>query len=176
MKVNKSLKKILILVFIIGILYFLVLPLLNWYFGYHGYEKEKFRQNSWGNIDEAKFREAFVKNLKYDSNLKLDSFNIFIEKGYKWGYFSSLKTNFNLNNSRFPYQISHTDRTDNKDVVYSFIDNQKFDSINEHKQVFLEKPFIKDTLIMSVGKFKMIKENDRDKLVLDSIGYIKVYN
>mgnify|MGYP000441563202 FL=1 len=133
------------------------------------------RRNSWGNIAESKYRNAFVEKLDFQSNIKIDSFQIFIEKGFKWGYFSSSKTSFNLEESKFPYQISHTDRTDNNDVVYSFIGNQKFDSIDKHQTVFLKKPILNDTLIMSVTKFRLIEINGTNKLIQDSIGYIKVY-
>ena len=34
---------------------------------------------------------------------------------------------------------------------------------------------IKDTLKMSIRKFRMIKEDGKDKAVWDSIGYIKVF-
>lgn len=175
MKQNKALKIILKAVLIIAIIYFFVLPFLNWFIGYHGYEKEKMRRNSWGNIEESKYRNAFVDKLDFQSNIEIDSFQVFIEKGYKWGYFSSSKTSFNLEDSKFPYQISHIERADNNDVVYAFSDNQKFDSIDEHQTVFLKKPILKDTLIMSITKLSLIKINGTNKLLQDSIGYIKVY-
>ena len=172
---NRVLKIILKVVLIIAIIFFIVLPFSNWFIGYHGYEKEKMRRNSWGNIAESKYRNAFVKKLDFQSNIEIDSFQIFIEKGYKWGYFSSSKTSFNLEDSKFPYQISHTERVDNNDIVYAFSDNQKFDSIDEHQTVFLKKPILKDTLIMSITKLSLIKINGTNKLLQDSIGYIKVY-
>ena len=175
MKRNRVLKIILKVVLIIAIIYFIVLPFSNWFIGYHGYEKEKMRRNSWGNIAESKYRNAFVEKLDFKSNLKIDSFQIFIEKGFKWGNFSSNKTSFNFEESKFPYQISHTDRTDNNDVVYSFIENQKFDSIDEHHTVFLKKPILNDTLIMRITKLRLIEINGTNKLIQDSIGYIKVH-
>ena len=167
--------KVVIYTILIVLVLCFSLPFLNWFFGYHGYEKEKYRRNSWGNRSESIYRNAFVKDLETKSNLNLDSFDIFIEKGYKYGYFSADKTNFLANESKYPFQISHTDRTNNNLVAYYFVKGDKSDSIGEHLELYLKEPIINDTLKMRVEKFRMSKENGRDKAVWDSIGYIKVF-
>jgi hypothetical protein len=171
----KSHIKIVICTILVVLVLCFGLPFLNWFFGYHGYEKEKYRRNSEGNRNESIYRNAFVKDLGTKSNLKLDSFEIFIERGYKYGYFSADKTNFLSDESKYPFQISHTDRTDNNLVVYSFVKGNKSDSIGGHLELYLKEPIISDTLKMRVEKFRMAKENGRDKAVWDSIGYIKVF-
>ncbi|CAM1371557.1 conserved hypothetical protein [Tenacibaculum xiamenense] len=156
------------------------ISIANWFFGYIGYNKHKIRRNSWGNKNESEYRKVFMKDLKTISNVKLDSFNIFIEKGYKYGFFSSNQTNLLTEKVKYPYQISHTDRTNNSKTSYSFINPRGrnydgIDSVGYHKEIYLKEPKIKDTLKMSVRKFRMIKENGKDKAIWDSIGYIKVF-
>jgi hypothetical protein len=171
----KSHIKIVMYTILVALFLCFGMPFLNWYFGYHGYEKEKYRRDSDGNRNESIFRNAFVKDLGTQSNLNLNTFEIFIERGYKYGYFGYEKTNFELGKTKYPFQISHTDRTDNNLVVYSFVKGDKSDSIDKHLELYLKEPIIKDTLKMRVEKFRMAKENGRDKAIWDSIGYIKVF-
>ena len=152
---------------------FVGLSILNWFFGYHGYEKEKYRRNSWRNKTEAIDRNTFVRDLETESNLKLDSFKIYIEKGYKYGYFSGSQTNFNLGDTKYPFQISQMERTDN--LVYQIVNPNKGDSIGEHSEVYLNQPHIHDTLKMIVEKYRTVEENGISKAVWDSIGYVKIY-
>lgn len=159
-----------------GICYYFLLPSLNWFIGYHGYEKEKIRKNTWGDIRESKYRDAFQKKLKFISYINCDtihsdSINIYIEKGYKYGYFSYDKTNFELGKTKYPFQISHTERTNHNLVTYSFIESQKFDSIGDYNIVYLKESKIKDTLKMKVECWNLVK----GKTVWDSIGFIKVF-
>jgi hypothetical protein len=118
-KLYKNLKPSLIFFSILGLVYFLF-----WfstaYFGWYGYEKWKYRQSTWGNKKESIERKVFIKDLEYTSNLKLDSFNIFIEKGFKFGYHSASDTRIKVDGN-FPYQISHTERTNSNNTVYYFI-------------------------------------------------------
>jgi hypothetical protein len=151
------------------------MPFMNWLFGYHGYGKEKMRRNSDGNRNESTYRKVFIKDLDTKSNMNLDSFNIFIEKGYKYGYFSANETNFLTEETKYPYQISHTDRTHNNEIVYFFIEQREIDSIGYHLDTYLTESILKDTLEMQINKFRMTKENGINKAVWDSIGFIKVY-
>lgn len=176
MEVNRNLKKIFKIIAVIVIAYFLILPFLNWFIGYHGYEKEKIRRNSWGDIQESKTRGAFVKKLNFIYNIKsdsanVDSLNIFIEKGYKFGYFSANETDFKLDKTNFPFQISHTERTNHNLVVYNFTNLKDLDSIGENGIIYLKNPTFKDTLFMTVESFRLDKGNAK----WDSIGYVKVF-
>lgn len=176
MKYNGHFKPIFKIAILFGICYFVVLPLANWYFGYHGYEKEKHRRNTWGDIEASKTRKAFVKKLHYtpyltSDTINVDSLNIFIEKGFKYGFFSAGKTNFELGKTNYPFQISHTERANHNLVVYYFANLKKGDSIGEHRIIYLKTPKIKDTLLMTVESWRL----EEGKAKWDSIGYIKVY-
>jgi hypothetical protein len=176
MKVNRSLRRIFKIVVVIGIAYFLILPFLNWFIGYHGYEKEKFRRNSWGDIQESKTRGVFVKKLNFiylvkSDTVNVDSLNVFIEKGYKFGYFSANETNSKLEKTNFPFQISQTERTNHNLVVYNFTNLKNLDSIGENGIIYLKNPTIKDTLFMTVEGFRL----ENGKALWDSIGYVKVF-
>ena len=174
MKKNKATAITFIIIASFGIAYFIVLPFLNWFFGYHGYEKEKYRRNSSGDIKESKFRGAFQKKLNYTSYIDIDSIhsdslNIFIERGYKYGYFSYDKTNFDLGKTKYPFQISQTERTNHNLVVYNFSNLEKLDSVGDY--IYLKQPKLKDTLYMTVESFRLMN----NKAIWDSIGYIKVF-
>ena len=176
MTINRNLQKVFKILIVIGISYFIILPFLNWFIGYHGYEKEKFRRNTWGDIHESKARKAFVKKLNLipyitSDTINSDSLNIFIEKGYKYGFFSGEETNFELGKTNYPFQISQTERTNHNLVVYKFSSFKKSDSIGEHGNIYLRYPKIKDTLFMTVESWRL--ENGKAKW--DSIGYIKVF-
>ncbi|NUY79614.1 hypothetical protein HUK80_01805 [Flavobacterium sp. MAH-1] len=173
---KKSFKKGLTIVAVIIFVPLVLLPLLNWFMGYHGYEKEIYRRNSWGDVSESKYREAFEKKLHFIAytevdSIDFDSLDFFIERGYKYGYFSSAKSNFDLGKTNYPYQVSHTDRTNHNLVVYHILNPSAPDSVGEHGIVHLKNPKLSDTLLMSIGAFKFIDNKAR----WDSIGYIKVF-
>jgi hypothetical protein len=165
--------KVIIYTTVIVLILCFSLPALNWYTGYHGHGKEKARRNSDGNRQESIYRKAFVKDLAYQSNLGLDSFQIFIEKGYKYGYFSAGQTNFELDDD-WPFQLSHTQRTPDNNTTYYTLQT-KSGTMDDHRNVYLKTPRLKDTLVMAVHKFRMTKENGVNKAHRDSIGYIKVF-
>ena len=180
MKTSKFIVKSVLKIIMIAIVAFFFMSIANWFFGYNGYNKHKPRRNSWGNKKESVYRKTFVKDLKTISNIELDSFNIFIERGYKFGFYSSNQTNFITKNTLYPYQISHTNRTNGSKTSYSFVKERGespngLDSVGYHKEIYLKKPKLGDTLKMSIRKFQVIKEGEKNKAVWDSIGYIKVF-
>jgi hypothetical protein len=152
--------------------YFLAVLLnscISSYIGYNGYEKWKYRRNTWGDKREAISRGAFIKDLNYESNLVLDSFNIYIEKGYWFGFKSMDETRFQ-EGTHYPYQISFGGIKGMN--VYTLIVNyEKFDSIDNslysRPHIYLDKPYLKDTIILTIMKFHKIP---------DSLGYIKVWD
>ena len=168
----KSKYSFLILILGIGFIYF-ILWFSSSFFGWYGYEKWKYRRCTYGNRDESIERKVFIKDLGVISNIKLDSFNIYIERGFKYGYHSSEKTRFEINGS-FPFQISFTDRTNSNNTVYYITQYKKSENDSIAETLYLKKPFIKDTLIIGIETCKVISEEPYE-IEWDSIGYIKVF-
>ena len=164
MRITK--KIIVVTISIIGILLFSI-----WFssaIGWYGYEKWKYRRSTFGNKDESIARKVFVKNLNYMSNTKLDSFDIYIEKGFKYGYHSSEDTRM-LENDEMPFQVTFTDRVGLNNISYYIINKKAYDSITA-TTIYSKKPFLEDTLLIGIDRFNSMKQE------WDSIGYIKVYN
>ena len=159
-----SLKKIkIVLMVCLSIL--LLTSCISHYIGYNGYQKYKYRRSTFGNRAESVGRKVFVKDLQYSSNVQLDSFDIFIEKGYKWGHYKYEDTNL-VKGSKFPFQVSYTQSTGLNYLNYYVINKSKFDSI-DNMAIYLQNEDLKDTLIIGIQKFNK---------KWDSIGYIKVWN
>jgi hypothetical protein len=133
--------------------------------GYNGYEKGKYRRVTYGNRKESVERKVFVKDLRYSSDVDLDTFEIFIEKGYQWGRNNGNDTRL-VTKSKHPFQISFRYRVGTNYMVYYVVKNQKFDSITP-LTVFLEEPYLKDTLLIGVEKYNVTWE---------FLGYIKVWD
>ena len=108
----------------------------------------------------------FVKDLKYYSTIKLKEFNAYIEKGFRYGYFSSEQTRF-LKDEIFPYQLCHSEIQLDTLNIYSFESNinTPYDSIS---LLFLKTPKLEKEYVIKVSKLVNKK--------WDSIGYIKVWD
>ena len=108
--------------FVIIILY-LLMGYINSYFGYFGYNKDKFRRYS-DTIEESIDRNVFVKKLNFRGLNRVQINDVFIEKGYRWGISDkqtkSLLENDNLDNkSCLTYQIIiDFDEMQNKKLIY----------------------------------------------------------
>lgn len=144
----KATKIIMILLTFFVIIYFLI-GYLSSYIGWYGYKKWEKRKHS-TSIEESIARKVFVKKLNY----QIDSFygtpfrfEIFIEKGFKWGYHSSKQTEV-LNSSKYPFQLNYNYRP-NQFVTVSIRKDQikKFDSAGG----VLAKPFLSDTVVLEIG-------------------------
>jgi len=110
---------------------------------------------------------GFVKDLEYISNIKLDSFSVYIEKGFKYGYKGSYQTRI-LEDDKYPYQICCEINIDNiNNYGYrSDIHKAKIDTMSS--TYFLEKPELEFPFTVKISKFVNKK--------WDSIGYIKVWD
>ncbi len=143
--------------------------LINSYFGWYGYERWKYRRVTYGDIRQSVSRKVFVKKLMYESNVDLKYFKVYLEKGYWCGYDKLDDTRFE-NTSKYPYQVSFNNGDTIKNVVFNISNYNKFDSIDNNILnvcVYLEKPYLKDTIVLKIIKFDGSK---------DSIGYIKVWD
>lgn len=163
---NKSRFKIVFVVLLIITILYFGMMLVNSYFGWYGYEKWKYRRVTFGNKIESIERKVFIKDLEYYSSIDLDSFPIYIEKGYKYGYHSSRDTRL-LTDSKYPYQISYKFLDSTKIISYEIMNKNRYDSI-DNVTVFLKKPYFSDTLKMGIYKYSSKK--------WDSIGYLKVWD
>ena len=151
---------LVILMLIIFISHFLS-PLVGWY----GYEQYKYRRLTYGNRKESVERKVFVKSLSHSSSIDTIPFEIYIEKGYKYGYNNSKSTRF-VTDSKFPFQISFTDEIGKNNISYYLINKEEYDSIDE-MNIYLKEPLLKDTLLVGIQKYTN---------KWDSIGYIKVWD
>lgn len=139
---------------------------LNVFFGgWYGYEKWKPRRSTFGNKNEAIERKVFVKDLNYKSSVQVDSFSVFIEKGFRYGFTSSSVTR--LVEDGWPYQVSFIEKKGKNDINYYIINGKDFGSI-DNLNLYLKKPYLKDTLFIGINKCHLNK--------WDSIGYIKVWD
>lgn len=158
-------KIVFVLVIIISMLCF-GMGLVNSYFGWYGYEKWKYRRSTFGNKTESIERKVFIKELEFHSSIDLDSFHIYIEKGYKFGHHSSRDTRL-VTDSKYPFQVSYEFRDKTKLISYEISNKNTYDSI-DNITIFLRKPYMKDTLKMGIYKYSSKK--------WDSIGYLKVWD
>lgn len=152
--------------FAFGIIICLVFYFLST-IGWWGYEKWKYRRSTFGNKTESIERKVFVKDLKYFSSMKLENFDVYIEKGFKYGYLGDYQTRI-LENDKYPYQISYQIEIDN-DNIYGFDDDfksSKYDSISS--VYFLKTPKLEKAIIIKINK--LVNKN------WDYIGYIKIWD
>jgi len=130
------------------------------------------RKVTYGDKKWSEERKVFIKNLNYDSSIKLKGFNVYLEKGFWFDPWNINKSVFNKN-TNYPYQISFTavdTLIAEPYAIFKIVNIQKFDSIdNEFLKdacVYLKKPKLKDTLILKIIKLDQKR---------DSIGYVKVW-
>lgn len=143
----------------------IILIYLSSAIGWYGYEKWKHRRSSFGNKTESIQRKVFVKELQYSSNVKLDSFNIYVEKGFKYGYHNENDTRL-IEKGNFPYQISFTETVGLNIINYYVLNKEKYDSISG-TTIYLKNKYLSDTLLIGINKYTT---------KWDSIGYIKVWD
>ena len=116
--------------------------------GWYGYEKWKYRKHSLS-IEESVQRGVFVKKLNY----KIENFNgqtfpfeVFIEKGFRWGHHSSEETVL-VKDSNFPFQMSFPYRPTKAIGILISIDQlTKFDSSG----FSLQNPQLPDTIMLKI--------------------------
>jgi hypothetical protein len=160
-----KLKYIIIITIIIAVIFFIIH--LSSAIGWYGYDKWKYRKSTFGDKIESIQRKVFIKDLEYSSSIDLDSFNIYIEKGFRYGYNSSKDTRLSKKDI-FPYQICYNIKMDTSNI-YGFDDDfkiNKFDSIPSI--YFLREPKLEKPFIIKINKLQNKK--------WDSIGYIKVWD
>ncbi|WP_281228731.1 hypothetical protein [Flavobacterium aquiphilum] len=162
----KSNYKIIFITLLGCMILYLGLVLMNSYFGWYGYEKWKYRRVTFGNKIESVKRKVFIKDLEFYSSIDIDSFHIFIERGYKYGYHSAKDTRL-LTNNRYPYQLSYKFLDSVNMISYEILNKSRYDS-TDNVTVFLKKPYLKDTLKIGIYKYSSKK--------WDSIGYLKVWD
>lgn len=162
---KKIIPKKNILIILLFILSFLFLY-LNSTIGWYGYEKWKYRRDTYGDIAESKKRNVFVKDLSFSSSIKVDSFRCYIEKGFWFGKNNMNDTEFKF--TKYPYQLSFNGIGNNRYLKISNEDS--FDSItNENFQrpcIYLSKSELEHTVVLKIMSFK----------TRDSIGYIKIWD
>lgn len=155
---------------IILLLFFTVITLnscFSIFDGYSGYEKWKYRRSTHGNRNESINRGVFIKDLQYKSSIKLDSFNVYIEKGYKWGFKGNHQTRL-IEDVKYPYQLTFTPEKGLNNIYYFIINKNKFDSIDV-SNIYLKQKYLKDTLLIGISKHISTTESHR-------IGCIKVWD
>jgi hypothetical protein len=145
-----ALKYSIIAVVTIGLLY-LGLGYLSSWVGWYGYKKWVHRKAS-QNIKDSKERGVFQKALSFKVEGPIDGlagFEVYIEKGFKYGYHSSDETR-DLGNSAYPYQLTFNYRPDSITTVLIRKDQLiKFDSADA-VWGYLKKPELPDTIILTV--------------------------
>jgi hypothetical protein len=151
--------------FAFGIIICLVFYFLST-IGWWGYEKWKPRRSTFGNIKESVDRKVFIRKMNYTSSLELKNFNVYIERGFRYGYFSSEQTRL-LKNDKFPFQLCYNQIEIDTINNYSFESNinTPYDSISV---LFLKNPKLEKEYVIKISKLVSKK--------WDSIGYIKVWD
>lgn len=146
MRINKMKPTVTKLIFIVIsslVIGCFVLWFLNYYVGYLGYNKHKYRRFS-KTLSESKSRNTFIKELRFETQkFKINS--VFIEKAYRYGYnYSSTKL------------LTKYDKFEdnNTDSLYQLI--IAFDKIQNNNEIFvpqnityLMNPNIEDTIFLS---------------------------
>lgn len=142
----------LILIAAVAII-FMGFGFLSSYIGWYGYRKWEGRKMS-SSVSEAKARGTFVKRLNYISNpdeMNVQNFEIFIEKGFRYGKHTQDKTIL-LTNTLYPYQLSFNYQPGNYITVrISKTDLEKFDSSNSNWG-YLAMPSLNDTITLELFK------------------------
>lgn len=159
-----NLKNKLLVIFIIIGCVMLSIGYLSSAFGWYGYKKWEYRRTTFGNESEAKEREVFIKELQYTSSVPIKNFEVYIERGFKYGYHSSKETR--LVQGKYPYQVSFPNSQGKNYINFYVINSKKIDSADK-TTVFLKNPQLKDTLLIGINKYSQ---------QWDSIGYIKVWD
>ncbi len=148
----KPLLKLTLILLVIVVAGYFAFGYINSYFGWYSHEHWKYRKGS-TDIDEAKRRGVFVKELNYKVegySGDLYGFKPFIEKGYTWGYHTSEET-APWTNTNYPYQISFSYvRTSNFGVLMTDEGLEKFDSSNA-SWGYLKYPQLQDTIILEIA-------------------------
>lgn len=162
-------------IFIFCLVLCLLYGMVNSFFGWWAYEKWKYRVAS-DSIEESKKWGVFLRELHYKVFTKDKSFNkklaFYIERGFRFGKFSSEDTRPVELSEKKPYQVGYS--VLNNDYIGEYHDIVP----NESKGVlpmdfWMNKPSISDTLIFGLyKKTRVINNIPMD----DSIGYVKVWN
>lgn len=158
----KSFIKLIIFLIVL----FITIFLLNTYFGWYGYEQWKHRRDTYGNKRESIKRKVFIKNLNYKSTHSLVGFNVYLERGYWFGFHDMNETRYK--STMYPYQVSFNGI--GKDKFLSISNLNEFDSISnesfERPNIYLDKKILEDTVILKIMDYK----------TRDSIGFIKIWD
>ncbi|WP_140487100.1 hypothetical protein [Flavobacterium sp. GSA192] len=160
MSTKTSIKFFLFLITIFSLLFFFSNTV-----GWYGYEKWKDRRSTFGNKNEAIERGVFVKDLNYFSSIKLKEFNVYIERGYRYGYFNEKDTRI-IKKDKYPYQLCFNLIDTINNYNYDYVNYIDFDTIDLN--LYLKKAILEKTLYLKIQEFKNNK--------WDSIGYIKVWD
>jgi len=169
--------KIIIYSITIGIVGYLLIVFINYYFGY--YANHPWKRRIWSdNKNESLRRGVFVKDLECKSTISLDTLEIYIERGYRTDVRGYEYTNF-FENTNFPYQIRHIhSKYKNKQIKFYLLNNNSVDSIENINNEFdycrimfgyLKEPKLKDTLYFKI-KYALIEQDT------STLGYMKVWD
>ena len=156
----KNIVQCILLVFIGFVCYFFFGYISN-AVGWYGYKKNQNRRASI-NQEESIARGVFIKSLKYrivGTPYRLKSFDVFLEKGFKYGSRSAKET-LPLIGSNFPYQLRFI-KQPAPNITIAVAENElnKFDS-SSISGGYLRLPHLTDTirlLILSKGVIGEIK-------------------
>jgi hypothetical protein len=137
-----------ILTAIVSIFFFL--GFANEFFGWYGYKKWTYRNQS-DSMEDSKRRGVFIKELHFEVDSftrNMGWFKPYLERGFRWGYNSTEETLFLVTD--YPYQIAFQNNV--KESIYPrFREDQlaKFDSSNVVRGYF-KYPHLKDTMILVI--------------------------
>ncbi len=131
--------------------------------GWWGYEKWKYRRTTFGNRSESLSRGVFICDASYKSNITLENFNVYIEKGFKYGYLGENNTRILLNDS-FPYQLTFPLET--KNLHFYVLDSARYKT-EIRRFIYLPHEHFKDTITLGINRYTN---------KWDSIGYVKVWD
>ena len=147
---------------------FLLYTLLNVYVGWYGRKPWKFRVGT-SQIEESKKRGVFVRELNYkiidSQNLNNFKFIPYFEKGFKYGFHTSKKTNL-LKFSKYPYNLGF-DRN-KKDSIYLDIQNKENADSSNSVWTYYREPKLQDT-------FTIIIDGSKNKKGVEIKGTIKIW-
>lgn len=166
------LKYLLIFVLIIIIIYYgIIISTLLTMGSWRGHDYWKYRTSSYSNREQSIEKKVFIKDLKFETNIKYLDQPIYIEKGWKYSKDRKIGIDTILK-SQYPYQISLPVEIIVSDslsieVFNTDISNDSIEHRFSEKGVSnfcLKTPTINDTIQFIIYSKK------------DSIGYIKIWD
>ncbi len=154
---------------VIGVLYlFIVFSGLGWAFYDANSPKILRKRKLTNNIEEAKERGVFIKDLKYkaDSTVQKFEFHPYIEKAFRYG--RDATETLPAINTNYPYRLGFQNQIESVIIFIEDEELNKFDSSAGSGYAgasgYLRKPSLHDTVILGVRRSGIV------------LGTIKVWN